>query len=50
MRLRVARNRNFKPLPARNSFNQDAQVVILAAALNLTCSAAGRMGRLEYTV
>jgi hypothetical protein len=49
MRMRVAKNRNFKALPAQTAFNQDAQVVILAAALNLTCNNAYLLGRLEFT-
>ena len=48
MRLRVAKNRNFKPLKTRTAWNQDAEVVILAAALNLTCSNAGLLGRIEF--
>lgn len=48
MRLRVAKNRNFKPLKTRQAFNQDAEVVILAAALNLTCSNLALQGRIEF--
>jgi len=50
MRIRIAENRNFKALPKREAFNQDASVVFLAAALNLTCSNAILQGRLEFTV
>jgi len=50
VRVRVAKNRNFKPLKARQAFNQDAEVVILAAALNLTCSNAGLQGRIQHDV
>ena len=50
LHVRVAANRNFKALPARQAFNQDAEVVFLAAALNLTCSNAALQGRLEFTV
>jgi hypothetical protein len=47
LKLRVSKNRNFKALPARQAFNQDASVVILAAALNLTCSNSILQGRLQ---
>lgn len=50
MRIRVAKNRNFKALPKREAYNQDAQVVFLAAALNLTCSNAGLLGRIQFDV
>ncbi len=50
LRVRIAENRNFKALDKREAWNQDAQVVFLAAALNLTCSNAILQGRLEYTV
>jgi hypothetical protein len=50
MRMRVAEKRNFKPLKARSPYNQDIEVVILAAGLNLTCSNAILQGRLEFTV
>ena len=49
-RLRIAKNRNFRALKSRMAFNQDAEVVILAAALNLTCSNRILQGRLEFTV
>lgn len=48
--LRVAKNRNFKPLSKRYAFNQDAEVVILAAALNFTCSNAILQGRIVMDV
>lgn len=48
LRVRVAKNRNFKPLKTRYAFNQDAEAVILAAALNLTCSNAGLQGRILF--
>lgn len=48
VRVRVAKNRNFKPLKSRQAFNQDAEVVILAAALNLTCSNASLQGRIAH--
>jgi hypothetical protein len=47
LKLRVSKNRNFKALPAQHAFNQDAQVVILAAALNLCCSNSILQGRLQ---
>jgi hypothetical protein len=50
LNVRVAQNRNFKALPKREAFNQDIEVVLLAAALNLTCSNAILQGRLEFTV
>jgi hypothetical protein len=49
LRLRIAKNRNFKPLKTRMSFNQDAEVVILAAALQLTTNNRSLQGRLEFT-
>lgn len=48
--LRVAKNRNFKALPARMAYGQDAQSVILAAAMALTCSNASLMGRIQFDV
>ena len=50
IKVRVAKNRNFKPLKTRQAFNQDAEVVILAAALNLTCSNAALQGRIQHDV
>lgn len=50
MRVRIAENRNFKALPKREAWNQDASVTFLAAALNVTCSNAYLQGRLEFTV
>jgi hypothetical protein len=50
LRIRVAENRNFKALPKRSAVDQDAEVVLLAAALNLTVSNAILQGRLEFTV
>jgi hypothetical protein len=48
MALRVAAKRNFKALPKRAAYGQDAESVILAAALNLTCSNAILQGRIEF--
>jgi hypothetical protein len=48
MRLRVAKNRNFKALPKRASWNQDAEAVFLAAACNFTASNAYLLGRLAF--
>lgn len=48
MRVRIAANRNFKALPTRTAFDQDAEVIVLAAALNLTCSNAILQGRMEF--
>lgn len=48
MRIRYAPRRNFKPLKARNPHNQDVEIAILAAALNLTCSNAYLLGGIEY--
>jgi hypothetical protein len=48
LHLRVAKNRNFKALPKRAAYSQDAEAVILAAALNLTCSNAILQGRIEF--
>jgi hypothetical protein len=49
LHVRVAENRNFKALPKRSAVDQDAEVVLLAAALNLTMSNAFLQGRLEFT-
>lgn len=48
LHVRVAENRNFKALPKRSAVNQDAEVVLLAAALNLTCSNAELQGGIEF--
>lgn len=48
LHVRVAEGRNFKALPKRTSLNQDAEVVLLAAALNLTCSNAELQGGIEF--
>lgn len=48
MRIRYAPKRNFKPLKARNPHNQDVEIVILAAALNMTCSNAYLLGGFEF--
>jgi hypothetical protein len=50
IRVRVAENRNFKALPKRSAVDQDAEVVLLAAALNMATSNAELQGRLEWTV
>ena len=47
MGVRVAANRSFKALPAREAFNQDASVVFVCAALNMVCSNAYIQGRLS---
>lgn len=48
MRVRYAPKRNFKPLKARNPHNQDVEIVIIAAALNLTCSNDYLLGGFEF--
>ena len=48
LHVRVAENRNFKALPKRVSVDQDAEVVLLAAALNLTCSNQELQGGIEF--
>jgi hypothetical protein len=48
LHVRVAEGRNFKALPKRSMINQDAEVVLLAAALNLTCSNASLQGGIEF--
>jgi hypothetical protein len=48
MRIRYAPKRNFKPLKARAPHNQDVEIAILAAALNLTCSNAYLLGGIEF--
>jgi hypothetical protein len=48
LHVRVAENRNFKALPKRSPVDQDAEVVLLAAALNLTCSNAILQGGIEF--
>ena len=48
LKLAVAKNRNFKPLKTRLAFNQDAEVVILAAALNMVCTNLSLQGRIEF--
>lgn len=48
LHLCVAKNRNFKPLKSRLAFNQDAEVVILAAALNMACTNLALQGRIEH--
>jgi hypothetical protein len=48
MRIRYAPKRNFKPLRPRSPYNQDVECVILAAALNLTCSNAYLLGGIEF--
>lgn len=49
LKLKVAKNRNFKALKTRQAFNQDAEVAIIAAALNMTCSNRALQGRVEFT-
>jgi len=46
LHLRVHKDRNFVPLKPRSSVSQDAEVTILAAAMNLTCSGAQFQGKL----
>lgn len=46
--VRVAENRNFKALPKRTALDQDAEVVLLAAGLNLTMSNAELQGMIEF--
>ena len=48
LHVRVAENRNFKALPKRSPVDQDAEIVLLAAALNLTCSNASLQGGIEF--
>lgn len=48
LHVRVAEGRNFKALPKRSPVDQDAEIVLLAAALNLTCSNAALQGGLEF--
>jgi hypothetical protein len=48
LHVRVAEGRNFKALPKRSAVDQDAEVVLLAAALNLTCSNAILQGGIEF--
>ena len=48
LKLKVAKNRNFKALSKREAINQDVSVVFLAAALNLVTSHAGLQGRIEF--
>jgi hypothetical protein len=48
LHVRVAANRNFKALSKREAWDQDAEAVFLAAALNLTCSNSILQGRIEY--
>jgi len=50
MGIRIAQNRNFKALPKREAFNQDASVVYLAAALNMVCSDAILQGQIVFNV
>ena len=49
MGVRIAQNRNFKALPKREAFNQDASVVYLAAALNMVCSDAALQGQIVFS-
>jgi hypothetical protein len=48
LHVRVAENRNFKALPKRSPVDQDAEIVLLAAALNLTMSIAELQGGIEF--
>jgi hypothetical protein len=48
LHVRVAENRNFKALPKRSPVDQDAEIVLLAAALNLTMSNAELQGGIEF--
>jgi hypothetical protein len=48
LHVRVAEARNFKALPKRSAVDQDAEVVLLAAALNLSMSNAELQGVIEF--
>jgi hypothetical protein len=48
LHVRVAEGRNFKALPKRSPVDQDAEIVLLAAALNLTCSNSALLGGIEF--
>jgi hypothetical protein len=48
LKVRVAEGRNFKALPKRSPVDQDAEIVLLAAALNMSMSNAALQGGIEF--